>query len=115
MTAEDVLKNYYNHVLKSGEIEIIAECDPYEENYSFCIHLFVAKVDDKSLWYSEDSGCSCPSPFESSKFPDDFERIDTLQRLAVLEQSVEPDAGHAQEWRDCVAEARKWLRETMPR
>lgn len=33
------------------------------------------------LWYAEDSGCSCPSPFEDISFAQGMTEVHTLQQL----------------------------------
>lgn len=39
-------------------------------SYEFDIFAVWRKVADGSLWYATDSGCSCPSPFESTTLAD---------------------------------------------
>ena len=51
---------YYNPE-KRG-LTIVAEGDDPDASYSF--DMFVVWTDGESLFYAQDSGCSCPSPFE---------------------------------------------------
>lgn len=48
-------------------LEVLASLDISEPDYSFDL-LVVWKDADSRLYYAEDSGCSCPCPFE------DFDR-----------------------------------------
>jgi hypothetical protein len=52
-------------------LKLFGELD--EPNLSYEFHMLVVWVShDGRLWYAEDSGCSCPSPFE------DFHSVDDL-------------------------------------
>lgn len=55
---EDVYSNPAKHGL-----QLLGEVELDDESYSF--HLFVAWTDGVHVYYGTDSGCSCPSPFET--------------------------------------------------
>jgi len=54
---------------KYGFIEVVAEGDLAERNYDFAVFAVLRK--ENGLYLSTDSGCSCPSPWESHT-ADDF-------------------------------------------
>lgn len=56
-------KNIYYDPEKFG-LEQVAEIDFSDGYYQFD-YLVVWKDKDDRLYYAEDSGCSCPSPFET--------------------------------------------------
>lgn len=41
-------------------------------SYEFDIFLILMKLDDNSLYYTHDSGCSCPTPFEDVREVDEI-------------------------------------------
>lgn len=55
-------------------LEVFGELD--EPNMSYEFHMLVVwQSKDGRLWYAEDSGCSCPSPFEDCHSTDDLIEI----------------------------------------
>lgn len=50
------------------------------ESYSFNITGIWVKDDDGTVWTADDSGCSCPTPWED---------LDTLERLFSIDPLVE--------------------------
>jgi hypothetical protein len=69
----------------------IAELDDSEANYSF--DMVVAwRHEDGSIYWQQDSGCSCPSPFE------DYTELSMLNRAAPdlhdLQQAVDAHEHH---------------------
>lgn len=54
--------NPYYSPEKCG-LETYKEFDTYEE-YEFDLFVIWRKLDDNTLWWDTDSGCSCPSPFD---------------------------------------------------
>lgn len=73
-------------------------CEASNASYSFDMLVVWRKLDDGSLWYATDSGCSCPSPFEGyASFPATLTRVanpadlhDVLDRCAY-ETEYNPD------------------------
>ena len=57
---------YYNP--EDFSLTIVGEIDK-SGGYDFD-KFVVFQKQDKSLWYATDSGCSCPSPFDTTKLPD---------------------------------------------
>ena len=59
--------NFTNNPYYSPELcnlEIFDSVDT-AGSYEFDIFAIWKKVDDNTLWYASDSGCSCPTPFEN--------------------------------------------------
>lgn len=54
-------------------LTVFGELDEPDMSYEF--HMLVVWVGDGRLWYQEDSGCSCPSPFEDCHSTDDLIEI----------------------------------------
>lgn len=72
-------------------VEIVANFDAYEPNYSFDILVVVRDVKDGKLYCATDSGCSCPKPFEDHTFPTDYTEVrswDDVKRVLDLEFPV---------------------------
>lgn len=61
----------------------IAEYEISIPSYSFDT-IIVLEDEHGSLYAAHDSGCSCPTPFENHKFPEDFTLIDSVQALEAL-------------------------------
>ena len=61
-------KNYYddnpNYSPESWGLRIVGQIELSEPNYSFNTLIIWKRVDGK-VFYGQDSGCSCPSPFEN--------------------------------------------------
>jgi hypothetical protein len=58
--------NFNNNPYYSPELcglEIFTSIDT-AGSYEFDIFVIWKKLDDNTLWYAQDSGCSCPTPFE---------------------------------------------------
>lgn len=47
-------------------LEIFEQIDT-AGSYEFCMFVIWKKLDDDSLWYDVDSGCSCPVPFDNHR------------------------------------------------
>jgi hypothetical protein len=56
--------NPYYYPEKCG-LEILWSIDTAGD-YEFDIFIIFKKIDDNTLWWDSDSGCSCPSPFDPS-------------------------------------------------
>jgi hypothetical protein len=72
---------------KEFGLEILSEIEPKDLSYEF--EMFVVWRDPKSreLFYAQDSGCSCPTPFEDFRDRDSLTRIDRAN-LEQFEQEV---------------------------
>jgi hypothetical protein len=70
-------KNAYSNPADLG-LEIVGEASDSEASYSFDIFI-VFRDHAGVLYYAEDSGCSCPSPFE------DYVRLSDLTRATIAE------------------------------
>lgn len=60
------MNDYWNNIYSSPEkygLEIVGEFEWSEPNYSFDM-LVVFKERRGRYWIGQDSGCSCPAPFE---------------------------------------------------
>jgi len=55
------------------------------ESYEFDIFAIWKKLDDSSLWWDSDSGCSCPIPFDPSEDRHNLNQItkDTLYNFEL--------------------------------
>ena len=62
-------------------------------SYEFDIFLILKKLDDNSLYYTYDSGCSCPTPFEDVCEVDEI----THATLYNFEQALENHNGLSRE------------------
>lgn len=58
----------------------IFECIDTAGSYEFDMFVIWRKLDDNTLWWDTDSGCSCPSPFDNGDHGHDLKPIteDTL-------------------------------------
>ena len=65
---------YYNPE-KCG-LQIFASVDT-ADSYEFDIFAVCLKLDDNTLWWDTDSGCSCPCPFSNSDHGHDLKPIVT--------------------------------------
>lgn len=54
--------NIYSNPEKFG-LQVVGDVD-YDDGYEFDMFVVWTDPATKQLYYSEDSGCSCPSPFE---------------------------------------------------
>lgn len=76
----------------------VGEIDWSSGSYEF--DLFVVYRDAEGrYWWADDGGCSCPSPFEDHRFPDDFDSGDAHQAVAALRAEEESrKAGYRHQW-----------------
>lgn len=65
--------NPYNSPELCG-LEIFEHLDT-ADSYEFNKFVIWKKLDDESLWWDTDSGCSCPSPFDISDNGHDLKQI----------------------------------------
>lgn len=55
---------YYDYETRDGYLKVVASIE--DENLSYEFHIIAVWRDSRTnkLYWGEDSGCSCPSPFE---------------------------------------------------
>lgn len=70
-------KPYYNAVDNLEHLYTMN--DPAYGAYEFHELILFRDTTDGKLYVGTDSGCSCPSPFESHAFPSDFTEIKSKQ------------------------------------
>lgn len=56
----------------------------HETDLDYQFNDFLVLEKDGVYYWSEDQGCSCPSPFESHVFPDDFQSGNAIHALNAL-------------------------------
>lgn len=78
------MENIYYHP-EDHKLEIVGMIED-EPNYSFDMFV-VWKDKEGNLYYGEDSGCSCPSPFEDIHDVEQLEKIDK-NHFDVFENAV---------------------------
>jgi len=103
----------FSWAIDSGDLELISEFDSSSGSNEFELHTFAQDKATGEIWFAEDSGCSCPSPYESTFFPQDCERVDSLGKLLDIEKSISEDriyGGNSAEWRDCISKVRDRMR-----
>lgn len=66
-------ENPYYSPEKCG-LEIFESIDT-AESYEFNMFVIWKKIDDNTLWFDTDSGCSCPSPFDNADHGHDLKPI----------------------------------------
>jgi hypothetical protein len=84
---------YYNPE-KHG-LEIVGECDWSSGSYEFDLAV-IWRDKDGQLYYAEDSGCSCPSPFEGIRSIDDLEKVTAHQAIELLTARADDN-----DWASC--------------
>ncbi|WDM16722.1 hypothetical protein J3S85_37795 [Streptomyces lavenduligriseus] len=85
----DYDENVYHHPEKHG-LTVVGEVDT-AGGYEFNMLVVWVRDEDSAMFWSTDSGCSCPSPFE------DVEGVDGLTPVTDVSQFS--------------SEARKWFRD----
>src|SRR5690242_7877071 len=76
---------------ESYGLTIVAQIDT-SESYSFDM-VVVWRDHYGRLWGAHDSGCSCPTPFESVKYPSDMSPIRAVGDLAPLLNQISEYSG----------------------
>lgn len=71
-------------------LEIFDEIDTGMD-YEFDMFIIWKKLDDETLWWATDSGCSCPTPFEDLKGRDLTEI--TLDNFNEFDKNLESHCG----------------------
>ncbi len=75
---EKVEKDWLNADAKESEYEFVAEVEWEDQSYQFDMTRVYLHKPTGELYYAEDSGCSCPSPFEDTT-TDDLKPIMRMQ------------------------------------
>lgn len=68
-------------------LEFIGEVEWNDYPYEF--DLTGVWKNKEGYWIASDSGCSCPTPFDNHRFPDDFEGPFTFHEAAANLQEQE--------------------------
>ncbi len=95
--------NLYYNPEKYG-LRVVAQIDYSDGSYQFDYRVVWADKDG-ALWTARDSGCSCPSPFEST---DELDRLfdwDTLQK----EYDDDDRKSNVSDWRGFEAAVKEAL------
>ena len=74
--------NLYDGEMPVG-VKTVGYASETDLSYEFSEFLVLEK--DGLYYWSSDTGCSCPSPFDDHSFPDDFEHGNALQALNALD------------------------------
>ena len=80
------MKPYYN---APEQLEHLVTLSDPNASYDFSDVILVKDTSDGKLYAAHDSGCSCPSPFESHTFPTDFTEIRSVEDFLNFMNSVE--------------------------
>ncbi len=83
-------ENIYYSPEKFG-LEIVANIDWENEAYSFNQTVVWRDIKTGQMYMAHDSGCSCPSPFESIKSVNDLEKLDSISQIIYLIKEKEED------------------------
>lgn len=118
-SAEDFATYAYNpyYYPEKWGMEEVDHIDYSSGSYEFDYRV-VWKDEKGALWSAQDSGCSCPTPFEDIRGKADFERVTAKWIEHVLEPELKERAGRAygltsrQECDDFLWEVKKALRKS---
>lgn len=75
------MSEYLYHHPEEYDLEVVAEHEFYEPDYSFDLCVVWRQKETGQLWTATDSGCSCPVPFEDHAFPTDFTEVRSIADL----------------------------------
>lgn len=77
------MSDVYNYPEDHG-LEIVAEIDYSTGSYEYDLRVVWRHRETGKLYTAQDSGCSCPSPFEA------YTSVESLEpfRLSVIEEEV---------------------------
>lgn len=79
-------------------MEWIGDLERDNESYQFNIWRLEFDADKGTYRVGEDSGCSCPSPFESHKDEDYTANLSYRQALALLDSEMASSTNAHQGW-----------------
>lgn len=101
-------ENPYYHPEKCG-LAILWSVDT-ADSYEFDIFVVWEKLDDHTLWYDSDSGCSCPSPFDNADNGHDLKPI-TKDTWYNFKQAIENHSRIDQiQVIDCIEKVKRYVR-----
>lgn len=80
--------NIYYHPENNG-LEIVDSLSPPDLSYEFDIFLVLKDTASGDLYWVQDSGCSCPTPFEDVRRLSDLMRIDPNQFARFTDELAE--------------------------
>lgn len=86
--------SYYNDPYSAPEkhgLTVLGTVERYSESYSFDL-IAVWWAEDGSIYYAQDSGCSCPSPFEYTT-TDDLIKVNGWSELDEALKELAPVYG----------------------
>lgn len=63
------------------DLDAVGEVEWDDESYQFNLTGVWRHTVTGDLYYADDSGCSCPSPFEDCRTLQDFTRVEKMQDL----------------------------------
>lgn len=95
---DDYYNDTYHNPARFG-LEVVAEVDLSEPDYSFDIAMVWWHAQTDKFYAAQDSGCSCPSPFE------DFNSLDKLTGPLTRHEAADwlkgwmPPEGVEEYWR----------------
>lgn len=72
-------------------LKILGEIDFSSGSYEFDVSVVWADVETGALYYADDSGCSCPAPFEDTG-RNDLTKVERTQDLIDYFESRKADA-----------------------
>jgi hypothetical protein len=82
-------------------LELVGEVDYSDGNYHFDLTIVLRDVATGALFYADDSGCSCPMPFENVGRPD-LVPATAHEAAAHLQSRLAPGRENAQRYGDTV-------------
>ena len=90
-------------------LEVIGVIGDPEASYSFDDLVVWNHAETKRLYWAEDAGCSCPSPFEDYTSLDMAEAVpyDDTKKLAELETAIRNHCNYTAtdcDWRKCASD-----------
>lgn len=97
---------YYNP--ETFGLKIVQQLDEADLSYEFNM-LAVWKNKKNEFFYAQDSGCSCPSPFEDYEGEESLTKI-TKRNFDVFEQEVNDFPAPASERKKLIAKVKKNLK-----
>lgn len=114
------MSNIYYHPEAYG-LKLVAEGDDPDANYSF--DMMVVWYGHDTFWVADDSGCSCPSPFDSmdlsniEKLPSKqhvYNAIDAWTRNRI-EAGYDPSDWRTVAWQQVGLQMKQAVRDFDPR
>lgn len=85
----DYENNLYSHPEKAG-LSTVAELEYSDGDYQFDTRVVWRRDSDGQLLSARDSGCSCPSPFESTELKD----LQEVNSTSWLKEEIAEQSKH---------------------